>query len=153
MTAPQRSRFTRPETLTAVGLVILAAIFLIPTFDLAPMSALLPAAMLIGLIVLGLCMLIKDQRAASAGEPAKTVLAAPVRVLGAFALVLGYAVAVDLVGFYPATIVTVPLVAAAFGYRQPLGLAVATAIVVGGIWLIFSVGMSQEFPSGMLWEA
>ena len=151
MSAPERSRFTRPETLTAVGLVILAAIFLVPTFDLSPMSALLPAAMLVGLIVLGLCMLVKDQRAATQGEPAKVVLSAPKRVLGAFALVLGYAISVDLVGFYPATIVTVPLVAAIFGYRQPLGLALATAIVVGGIWLIFSVGMSQSFPSGMLW--
>ena len=87
MTAPERSRFTRPETLTAVGLVILAAIFLVPTFGLSPMSALLPAAMLIGLIILGLCMLVKDQRAATQGVPAKVVLSAPKRVLGAFALV------------------------------------------------------------------
>jgi len=39
----------------------------------------------------------------------------------------------------------------AFGYRNPLGLAVATVIVVGTIWMIFDFGMSQDFPTGRLW--
>jgi hypothetical protein len=39
-----------------------------------------------------------------------------------------------------------------FGYRNPLGLAVATLVVVGAIWLIFGLGMSQEFPAGRFWK-
>jgi hypothetical protein len=44
------------------------------------------------------------------------------------------------------------MVAFAFGYRNPLGLLVATGIVVGSIWLIFDFGMSQSFPAGRLWK-
>ena len=37
--------------------------------------------------------------------------------------------------------------AAVFDYRHPLGLLIATAIVVGTIWAIFDFGMSQDFPT------
>jgi hypothetical protein len=40
----------------------------------------------------------------------------------------------------------VPAVAFCFGYRKPLGLALATIIFVGGIALIFMVLMNQELP-------
>ncbi|MCA0919258.1 tripartite tricarboxylate transporter TctB family protein [Pseudooceanicola nanhaiensis] len=152
MTEARRNRLLRPETLTAIGLIVAATGFLIPTFDLRPISALLPAAMLIGLIVLSALLLVSDQRKAAAGEVAKPVSTAPGRVIGAFALIVGYAVATDLLGFYPSTIVIIPLVSAIFGYRSPLGLVIATAIVVGSIWLIFDFGMSQDFPAGRLWQ-
>jgi hypothetical protein len=48
--------------------------------------------------------------------------------------------------------VAVPLVAWLFGYRNPLGLLLATVIVVGAIWVIFDFAMSQEFPVGRLWQ-
>ncbi|MBY6091844.1 tripartite tricarboxylate transporter TctB family protein [Maritimibacter alkaliphilus] len=152
MTEARQNRLLRPETLTAIGLIVAATGFLIPTFDLRPISALLPAAMLIGLIVLSALLLVSDQRKAAAGEVAKPVSTAPGRVIGAFALIVGYAVATDLLGFYPSTVVIIPLVSAIFGYRSPLGLVIATAIVVGSIWLIFDFGMSQDFPAGRLWQ-
>ena len=147
------NRFLRPETLTAIGIVVAAAGFLVPTFDLRPISALLPAAMLIGLIVLSVALLVRDQRKASAGGDAAAMTKAPGRVAGAFLLIVAYALATDFIGFYAATIITIPLVAFAFGYRNPFGLALATAIVVGTIWLIFDFGMSQDFPVGRLWES
>ena len=147
------NRLLRPETLTAIGIVIVAAGFLIPTFDLRPISALLPAAMLVGLIVLAGLLLLRDQRRASNGETAEPIAKAPGRVAGAFALIVAYAVATDLVGFYPSTVVAVPLVAWTFGFRNAAGLALATAIVVGAIWLIFDFGMSQDFPAGRLWRS
>ena len=76
---------------------------------------------------------------------------APKRVAGAFLLVVAYALATDFLGFYVSTAVSVPLVAWIFGYRHPLGLAIATLVVVGSVWLIFDFGMSQEFPAGRLW--
>lgn len=146
-----RSRWLRPETLTAVGLVLIAAGFLLPASELRPISALLPASMLVGLIVLSIVLLIGDQRKASAGQNAEPVANSPKRVIGAFFLIVAYAIATDLFGFYPSTIVTIPLVAAIFGFRNPLGLLVATVIVVGAIYLIFSFAMAQDFPVGRLW--
>ncbi|EPX76161.1 tripartite tricarboxylate transporter TctB family protein [Salipiger mucosus] len=146
-------RLSRPETLTALGIVAVAAGFLVPAMSLRPISALLPIAMLVGLIVLAVILLLMDQRKAAAGEPAQQMTKSPGRVAGAFALIVVYALATDFIGFYVSTVVAVPLTAFLFGFRHPLGLALATAIVVGAIWLIFDFGMSQDFPAGRLWAA
>lgn len=151
MPESRKSRLTRPETLTALGIIVVAVGFLIPTFEMRAISALLPAAMLIALIVLSVFLLISDQRKVSTGPDAKPMTQSPKRVVGAFLLVVAYALATDFIGFYVSTAVTIPLVAWLFGYRSPLGLLIATVIVVGTIWAIFDFGMSQEFPSGRLW--
>jgi len=153
MSKSNSNRLFRPETLTALGVIATAAAFLIPTSYLKPISALLPGAMLIGMIALSLIQLVADQRASSAGEEPKPMTAAPKRVLGAFLLIVCYALATDFVGFYVSTAVAVPLVAYVFGYRSLPGLALATIIVVGAIYLIFDFGMAQTFPSGRLWQS
>ncbi len=151
MPESRKSRLTRPETLTALGIIMVAAGFLFPTFDLRAISALLPAAMLIGLIVLSVFLLLADQRKASAGEGAAPMTKSPKRVVGAFLLIVAYALATDFIGFYVSTVVAVPLVAWLFGYRSPVGLLIATVIVVGTIWAIFDFGMNQDFPTGRFW--
>lgn len=145
------SRLKRPETLTAVGVIAASAALLIPTFEMRAISALLPAAMLIGLIVLSVFLLLSDQRKAGSGENAQPMTNSPKRVIKAFLLIVSYALATDFIGFYVSTAVTIPLVAWLFGYRNPMGLLFATVIVVGTIWLIFDFGMSQNFPTGRLW--
>lgn len=104
------NRLTRPETLTALGIVVVAAGFLVPAAALRPISALLPVAMLIGLIVLSVVLLISDQRKAAAGEAAQPMTKSPKRVFGAFALIVAYALATDFIGFYVSTVVAVPLI-------------------------------------------
>jgi putative tricarboxylic transport membrane protein len=151
MPESHKSRLTRPETLTALGIIVVAAGFLIPTYDLRAISALLPATMLVGLIVLSVALLVSDQRKASAGIDAKPMTQAPKRVIGAFLLIVAYALSTDFIGFYVSTAVTIPLVAWLFGYRSPVGLLIATVIVVGAIWVIFDFGMSQDFPTGRIW--
>lgn len=151
MPESRKSRLTRPETLTALGIIVAAAGFLFPTFELRAISALLPAAMLIGLIVLSVFLLLADQRKASAGEGAAPMTKSPKRVVGAFLLIVAYALATDFIGFYVSTVVAVPLVAWIFGYRSPVGLLIATVIVVGTIWAIFDFGMNQDFPTGRFW--
>ncbi|MAZ15036.1 MAG: hypothetical protein CL535_01675 [Ahrensia sp.] len=150
MPESRKSRLTRPETLTALGIIVVAAGFLVPTSDLRAISALLPAVMLIGLIVLSSLLLLADQRRAGEGVPATPMTQSPKRVIGAFLLIVAYALATDFIGFYVSTAVTIPLVAWIFGYRSPLGLLIATVIVVGTIWAIFDFGMSQDFPTGRL---
>jgi len=147
-----KHRLLRAETLTAIGIALIAVGLLFPTTKLAPLSALLPAAMLISLLVCSVILMVVDQRKGSAGETPQQVVEAPRRVLGAFLLILIYALSVDFIGFYISTTLTVPLVAYAFGYRRPLGLAIATFIVVASIYLIFSFAMSQQFPTGRLWS-
>ncbi|WBU53980.1 tripartite tricarboxylate transporter TctB family protein [Paracoccus sp. SCSIO 75233] len=151
MSNPDRSRLLRPETLTAIGIFVAAAVFIVPTFDLPPMAALLPAAMLVSLMILAAFLLVNDQRKAAAGEPAETMTRSPKRVALAFGLVVLYALSVDFIGFYVSTAISVPLVAYVFGFRNPVGLATATVIVLAAIYLIFSIAMSQEFPAGRLW--
>ncbi|WP_010142378.1 tripartite tricarboxylate transporter TctB family protein [Oceanicola sp. S124] len=153
MPASKNHRLARPETLTAIGIILVAAGFLIPTFDMRAISALLPATMLIGLILLSLLLLLSDQRKAGAGEEAKPMTGSPKRVIGAFLLIVAYALATDFIGFYVSTAATIPLVAWIFGYRNPLGLLIATVIVTGTIWAIFDFGMSQDFPTGRFWES
>lgn len=145
-------RLRRPETLVAIGLVLAAGGLLLPATALPPLSALLPATMLAALLVLGTIMLVRDQRRAAAGAAPTPLARSPGRVLGAFALILLYALAVDGIGFYPATALAVPLIAAAFGYRSPLGLALATLLVLSGIWLLFDFVMDQSFPTGRFWS-
>lgn len=103
MTDHPKNRLLRPETLTALIISVIAIGFLFPTSKLRAISALLPAAMLIGLIVLGVVLLVIDQHKASRGETAAAMTKAPKRVAGAFLLILGYALATDFVGFYVST--------------------------------------------------
>ncbi|MEZ5652827.1 MAG: tripartite tricarboxylate transporter TctB family protein [Burkholderiaceae bacterium] len=146
-------RWLRAETVTAVAIFVAAALFLWPTAELPALSALLPASMLIALLVLSVALLVADQRKASAGEPAESLTRSPRRAIGAFLLIVVYALCVDFFGFYPSTAVFVPLIAWLFGYRDPRGLALATVIVLAAIYLIFSFAMAQEFPLGRLWTA
>jgi putative tricarboxylic transport membrane protein len=145
-------RCMRPTTLTALGTLVLVIVFVPSTLILPSISALLPGVMLAALVVLALLLLIRDQRDAATQTSTDVKHHSTFRVLIAFALIVGYALAVEWLGFYPSTAVGVPLTAFVFGYRQKLGLLIATLVVTGGIYLIFSLAMAQEFPSGLLWS-
>lgn len=145
-------RCKRPTTLTALGTLVLAVVFVPSTLTLPSISALLPGVMLAALVVLALLLLIRDQRDAATQTSTDANRHSTSRVLIAFALIVGYALAVEWLGFYPSTAVAVPLTAFVFGYRQKLGLLLATLVVTAGIYLIFSLAMGQEFPSGLLWS-
>lgn len=145
-------RLLRPETLTSIGIVLMSAGLLIPTIAMRPLSALLPAVMLIALIILAAAILVSDQRSALSKKSAEAMTKAPVRVFGAFVLIILYALCVDFIGFYPSTAISIPLVTYVFGYRNPKGLIVATLIALSVIYLVFGLAMSQEFPTGRFWS-
>lgn len=145
-------RCMRPTTLTALGTWALVGVFVPSTLRLPSISALLPGVMLAALVVLALLLLIRDQRDAATPTSTDANRHSSSRVLIAFVLIVGYALAVEWLGFYPSTAVGVPLTAFVFGYRQKLGLLLATLIVTCGIYLIFSLAMAQEFPSGLVWS-
>ncbi|NVJ92717.1 MAG: tripartite tricarboxylate transporter TctB family protein [Methylocystaceae bacterium] len=151
MTNKNKHRMLRPETLTALGIILISGAFLAPAFELGTIAALLPAVMLIGLIALSLILLIGDQRAASAGSPPEQVTKSPKRVIGSFILIVCYVLSVDYIGFYPSTAIGIPLIAYIFGFRNLLGLVAASVIVVGAVYLIFDLGMHRDFPIGHIW--
>jgi hypothetical protein len=151
MTFSSLGRFSRPESLTAIAIFIVAGGLLIPAFQLPAASGLLPLAMLGALMVLSVGMLIADQRHAAAGTKLEPVITSSKRVVAAFAAIILYAIAVDLIGFYPSTAFAVPLIAGAFGYRHIPLLAFATIVVVAAIYLIFTHIMAVDFPVGRVW--
>lgn len=153
MTDHTPPRFLRPESLTAIATFVVAAAFLVPASELSAISGLLPLAMLGALMVLSVALLISDQRKAAAGLPAPKMTKSPLRVLAAFAAITVFVVAVHVIGFYPSTVLSVPLIAWAFGYRSLPGLALATLIVAGGIYLIFGMAMAEDFPVGLFWAS
>lgn len=129
----------------AVLIVLGCAALLVVAADLPTMSALLPIAMLVCIIVLAL-MLMASLLTGRVAAPEKLSIERPRRILGAFASIFIYALAVPFVGFYTSTIVMLPTVAWFFGLRSPRALALATVIFVGGVYLIFTVAMGQRFP-------
>lgn len=153
MTRSFFDRLRRPETLTAMGLIAGSAALLTLTPELPALSALLPIAMLLSLMVLAGVLLVKDQLSASRGQTAKPMTESPHRVLGALIGIVVYMVCVEYLGFYLSTAVSVPALAYAFGYRNGPGLVLATLIVVGSIYGIFDWVMGQSFPIGQLWAA
>src|SRR3546814_10866034 len=141
-------RVLRPESLTAIGILAASAALLISALRLPPMSALLPIAMLVVLVVLAIAMLAMDQRKAMVAASGTQVARIRMRVVGAFAAIGLYVVAVDFVGFYPSTAIAVFGISYAFGYRNVLRLLFGTAVVLGGIYLIFGFAMEQAFQIG-----
>ena len=146
------SRMLRPDTLVACALIVVAAGFLAMALELKMQVAMMPIAVLVGLIGLGVALLFSDQRKASAEIAPKKMTQSPHRVLGAFGLIVIFFAAVHFAGFYPSIAVFVPLSAWLFGYRDPRGLVIATAIVLAGIYAIFTLAMAQEFPTGIFWS-
>ncbi len=147
-----KQRLLRAETLSAATVLVAAIGLLFPATQLRPLSALLPVAMLLLLILLSIVLLVIDQRKAAAGEAANPVTEKPKRVFGALCLVALYVVLVELIGFYISTALAVPTVAYVFGYRNRIGLATASVIVLMAIYLIFDFALSQDFPVGLLWS-
>ncbi|MCE7029621.1 tripartite tricarboxylate transporter TctB family protein [Jiella avicenniae] len=133
------------EVLFAAFLILASAALLFVATDLPAMSALLPVAMLVALIVLCAVLIVAQT---IRRDSLKTLPVEKVgRVIGGFAAIFVYAIAVDVVGFYTATLIGLPVTAWIFGFRKPIGLLAGTAIFVGAIYVIFSLGMSQRFPA------
>lgn len=129
----------------AVFILLSCGALLLTAIRLPTMSALLPVAMLLSLMALagGLCLSLYIRRVVLPTKPGAFAL---LPVLASFATIVAYTLAVQFVGFYTSTIIMVPLVAWAFGYRKLFGLVLSTVIFVGGIYVIFSLLMGQRFP-------
>ena len=145
MKNPVGSRILQADNIAGLVIVACSAWLLTETRDMPPMSALLPVAMLCAMALMGVILIartILNPQTASAGP----VFVAPRRFLLVVFVIAAYAFGVATLGFYTSTTIMVPAVAFCFGYRKPLGLAIATIIFVGGIALIFMVLMNQELP-------
>lgn len=137
----------RPDNIAAVICIAASASLLTLSLKMPKMSALLPTAMLVAMIVLSLALIARGLVGASHEKPRAGVFVSLHRFFWAISSVLGYVVAVDFIGFYTSSVIMIPAVAWIFGYRNPWRLALATVLFVGGTALIFQVGMNREFPA------
>ncbi|WP_413206121.1 tripartite tricarboxylate transporter TctB family protein [Rhodospirillum sp. A1_3_36] len=145
-----KRRVLGADGFTALGLIAGAVLLAIKASELSTMAGLLPLAMLVMLIGLGALLVIMDARKNARGEDPSRLTETPGRALGAFALIILYCLAVDVIGFYLATLIAVPVIAWVFGYRDKFRLALGTAIFIGLLFGIFSLIMNQDFPVGIL---
>lgn len=64
-----------------------------------------------------------------------------------------YIIAVEPVGYFPATFVFVAVLAMALGLRQrPLLVLAASAAFTGAVWLIFVAAFGRRLPPGFLFD-
>lgn len=143
----------RPMTLTSAALIVIVLALLKPALDLGAAASMLPVAMLASLVMLSIFAIIGDQKKACEESKTEPLLSSPKRVYSALFSVFLFIVSVHLFGFYPSTALFVPTIAYVFGCRDARALAIATVIVTGLIYAVFSFAMAKEFPVGIVWGA
>lgn len=146
MSAKFRGPLLGADGIAGIVIVIGASGLLFEAAKMPTMSAMLPVAMLVFLIVLGAITLVQNVIAQRRGEVQARLVRRPKRAIGAFFAIVLYAVLVSLIGFYTSTVLLVPIVGWTFGYRNLPRLILATAIFAGSVFLIFNVAMGQRFP-------
>lgn len=135
------------DGIAGIVIILAAAALLFQAVKMPTMSAMLPVAMLVFLIVLGAILLGRNVIAQRRGVTQAPVVRRPKRAFSAYFAMVAYAVLVPLIGFYTSTVLMVPIVAWAFGYRNPARLLLATAIFVGSVYAVFNFAMGQQFPA------
>ncbi len=140
-------RLLRPENLAAGICILVSLAFLWPAKDFPGMSKMLPLAMLVAMILLSSALIVRNYLTPASETSDTPVFVAKRKFFSAVVIIIIYAMAVEFVGFYTSTVIMIPAVSWIFGYRRPAGIALATAIFVGGIALIFLVIMNRSFPA------
>ena len=146
MSTKIRSSPLGAEGIAAIVIMLGASALLVEAVPMPTMSAMLPIAMLVFLIGLGAIMLVRNVIVRRKGMVQERLVRRPKRAIGAYFAIVIYTLLVSLIGFYTSTVLMVPLVGWIFGYRNLPRLMLATAIFVGGIFVIFNLAMGQQFP-------
>lgn len=146
MSTKIRSSPLGAEGIAAIVIMLGASALLVEAVPMPTMSAMLPIAMLVFLIGLGAIMLVRNVIVRRKGVVQERLVRRPKRAIGAYFAIVIYTLLVSLIGFYTSTVLMVPLVGWIFGYRNLPRLMLATAIFVGGIFVIFNLAMGQQFP-------
>ncbi|MBB3897460.1 tripartite tricarboxylate transporter TctB family protein [Roseococcus suduntuyensis] len=63
-----------------------------------------------------------------------------------------YIIAVEPVGYFPATFVFVAVLAFTLGLRRPLLVLASSAAFTGAVWLVFVAAFSRRLPPGFLFD-
>jgi putative tricarboxylic transport membrane protein len=63
-----------------------------------------------------------------------------------------YILAVEPVGYFPATFVFVAILAMALGLRRPVLVLASSAAFTGAVWLVFVAAFSRRLPPGFLFD-
>ncbi len=141
------ARYT--EAMAGVVLVAFSAFALAQTLGISGGAQIFP---LIAVATLGIASVIYLARSLLAPKETEPLVTRP----GIFAIVLGLTlVYMNLsvaIGYITATIVYIPTVAWLIGFRRPVYLAVATAIYLVVVYVLFEVLFGRALPPELLFE-
>lgn len=68
----------------------------------------------------------------------------------AYLLILAYAAIINIFGFYSATLLFLVCFMYFMNIRKPRTIILTAVILLGFVYLLFNVGLSVNFPSGIL---
>ncbi|PRY02406.1 tripartite tricarboxylate transporter TctB family protein [Allonocardiopsis opalescens] len=166
----ERSRTTAlrsPDAVLGLSLIAISVVFLACTLPLSAAAAAWPRAVLALLLFLGAAITVRAVRAAAAGRPAAEPAAAdavPDEEEGAsgewspavlrrpaltMLIVIGYVALLDVIGFFPATVLYLVGHLWFGGSRDLRVVAGVTAGLCGLVYLLFVHELSVPLPTGL----
>ena len=135
------------ELVVALILLALSALGLTAATDFPGASAYLPTAVLGLSCALSLVWMMQSVLAMRRERPTLRLDPQETRRLITLAvLTLAYALAMQLIGFFTATVLFLPVAGIALGYRQWFGLTVATVGFVVLLYAVFGVLLRTPLP-------
>ncbi len=134
-------------------IALFGTVALISTFKFPEGAALMPRVVTILLLALGLLLsaagLIKLKKG-SIPEHTPIELARMKYPAIAYLLILVYAALINILGFYSATLLFLVCFMYFMNIRKPRTIILTAVILLGFVYLLFNVGLSVNFPSGIL---
>ncbi len=140
-------RLWSADATAGVVLIGASAYLLNDAFGMPGASRMLPVVVLWIAIVLSVNLIVGSIRRRINGQAAKAFFVNKKLFFIAAAIACVYMPSVELVGFYTATTVLIPLTSWLFGYRNIKVIAATTLGFVGGMLTIFTAVMSSNFPA------
>lgn len=141
----------------AIAIVVFSIAVLLSTLSYPYQSAYFPRFILVLLGGLGCALFVKEIKKRKPQSARKDGDQPPVFQNPAFIKVsmmivysVVYLLAIDYVGFFTTTIVSIPIMIWLLGVKKPSTIIISTGVVVFFIYLIFDIFLKVPFPEGLL---
>jgi len=137
------------DSIAALLILLLVAGAWFDLTHVATEAAMFPRLILAAMGVLALAMFAQGLRRAAPKTPFVEHARNLALTVGLTAV---YILAVEPVGYFPATFVFVGVLAWTLGLRGPLKVLAASALFTGAVWLVFVGTFSRRLPPGFLFD-
>lgn len=136
------------DLIVGVLFVLVGTYFFWLTLEMNPKAAVFPKIVIGAFILLSLAMAIQAySREKHGSKSVSTLLSSEIKIpLLIFALVTGYVIALDFLGFYISTFLFIPLIAGFYKNKKILQVIATTVGVIGFIHILFVVQLKLTLP-------